>query len=255
MRRLYLFNPPRSQSFEINHFWSRWFNTLRLRSGTVQASVKLDHHWYSANLLIEKHRGKYWGKLGECEIIRPEPGLTVLLAVLKDFYMDLAVRSMSELEVTTLYLFKSEHSVGFVNQGTLSKLERISLEHASLIGREIPLELKFFASLKSLLVWLEKKDSCDELIAIHRHETLKYYFWPLAEKKLSENDLKFPCIGCIGPEGDFTAKETDLLKSHGFEPKNLGDRVLTSWSTACLISSLCYARKRFFAPELNLHSF
>ena len=67
------------------------------------------------------------------------------------------------------------------------------------------------------------------------------------QKKLSDIDIKGSVALAVGPEGDFTEKEIELLTvNYGFVPVTIGKRILRAETAAiAAISALRYRTREF----------
>ena len=78
-----------------------------------------------------------------------------------------------------------------------------------------------------------------------RAET-KIVLYPNAEKKLSDINIKGSVSLAVGPEGDFTEREIELLINYGFVPVTIGKRILRAETAAiAAISALRYGTGEF----------
>ena len=75
----------------------------------------------------------------------------------------------------------------------------------------------------------------------------KIVLYPNAEKKLSDIVIKGSVSLAVGPEGDFTEKEIELLTvNYGFVPVTIGKRILRAETAAiAAISALRYRTREF----------
>ena len=75
----------------------------------------------------------------------------------------------------------------------------------------------------------------------------KIVLYPNAEKKLSDINIKGSVSLAVGPEGDFTEKEIELLTvNYGFVPVTIGKRILRAETAAiAAISALRYGTGEF----------
>ena len=74
----------------------------------------------------------------------------------------------------------------------------------------------------------------------------KIVLYPNAEKKLSDIDIKGSVALAVGPEGDFTEREIELLTNYGFVPVTIGKRILRAETAAiAAVSALRYKTEEF----------
>ena len=74
----------------------------------------------------------------------------------------------------------------------------------------------------------------------------KIVLYPNAEKKISDIDIKGSVALAVGPEGDFTQREIELLTNNGFVPVTIGKRILRAETAAiAAVSALRYKTEEF----------
>ena len=74
----------------------------------------------------------------------------------------------------------------------------------------------------------------------------KIVLYPNAEKKFSDIDIKGSVALAVGPEGDFTEREIELLTNFGFVPVTIGKRILRAETAAiAAVSALRYKTEEF----------
>ena len=74
----------------------------------------------------------------------------------------------------------------------------------------------------------------------------KIVLYPNAEKKISDIDIKGSVALAVGPEGDFTEREIELLTNYGFVPVTIGKRILRAETAAiAAVSALRYKTEEF----------
>ena len=74
----------------------------------------------------------------------------------------------------------------------------------------------------------------------------KIVLYPNAVKKLSDIDIKGSVALAVGPEGDFTEREIELLTNYGFVPVTIGKRILRAETAAiAAVSALRYKTEEF----------
>ncbi|MCX7952893.1 MAG: RsmE family RNA methyltransferase [Deltaproteobacteria bacterium] len=230
MRRIFLLNDSdlntKDRYIELPEFWSKRLNSLRVSKSVFPVTVNCQANWYQGHLEVCKRRGKFIGTFNELSPFEPEEKTTLLLAVLKDFYSELAVRVATELMIDKIIFFRSRRTVGFLNKKKLEKLHKLAIEHSSINGRLVPLQIEYvenisqlpFERFKTRLLFLVSEDTCNSA----------------SERIMS------PTIGVIGPEGDLTLQEIEFFREKGFNSFSFGNFVFTSWASVALFASLVW---------------
>lgn len=143
------------------------------------------------------------------------------------------IEKLSELGVESITFFEAERSV-IKDSRKLERFEKIAKASASQSNRASPVSIKLLGSLK---LALSEVQSETRLVA-----ALVDGATPLvAEIKPASTAF------VVGPEGDFTLGEYELLFEFGFKPVSLGNLVLRSetaaLSMAATIANLLYSQK------------
>ncbi len=141
------------------------------------------------------------------------------------------IEKLSELGVKSLKLFEAERSV-VKNSRKIDRFKKIAELSASQSNRCFPLEISFYPNLITALNSLEPGLRLVAALFSERTPLIK-------EIKTT------PTTFAVGPEGDFTADEYELLFKNNFKPVSLGDLVLKSetaaLSMAATISNMLYS--------------
>jgi 16S rRNA (uracil1498-N3)-methyltransferase len=166
---------------------------------------------------------------GELEIVRSyQPGresplqLTLAVGLTKGEKIDFVVEKATELGVQTIVPFTSSYTVPKLDDAkSIKRAERwqkIALSAAKQCGRTRAPEIKPLQEYRQLV---------DEAWP----QTLKLLFWE-KEKSRSlhqvheqQRDVNAVLI-VVGPEGGFTPEEAELAQRQGFEPVEIGRRIL-----------------------------
>jgi 16S rRNA (uracil1498-N3)-methyltransferase len=178
---------------------------------------------------------------GEIEIVKSyeagrESALQITLGVglTKGEKMDFVVEKATELGVQTIVPFTSAFSVPKLDAKKIAartaRWDKIALSAAKQCGRTRVPEILPLCEFQTFI----KTDS---------GETLKLLFWENEQKQsLHEAREKYPqtrsVLLAIGPEGGFATQEADLAKSHGFEPVQIGRRILRAETAVVAALSL-----------------
>jgi 16S rRNA (uracil1498-N3)-methyltransferase len=166
---------------------------------------------------------------GELEIVGSyQPGresslqLTLAVGLTKGDKIDFVVEKATELGVQTIVPFTSSYTVPKLDDAkSIKRAERwqkIALSAAKQCGRTRAPEIKPLQEYRQLV---------DEAWP----QTLKLLFWE-KEKSRSldqvheqQGDVNAVLI-VVGPEGGFTLEEAELAQRQGFEPVEIGRRIL-----------------------------
>lgn len=227
MRRLYLVElnkpPRRGEVYPVGEFWAKRLASSKVSKVEYPISVKVADRWYVGSGLVFKRENTYFCEILDVQSCEYMEKSVILLGLLKDFYMDLAVRSAAELLVDRIVLFKSDHSASYVGSARLDRLNKVALEHSATVGRPVPLVLEPISDISN---FDDSRFSSKLLLSI-KTAVARFYDFSIA----------LPACVAIGPEGDFTEKEEKILISKGFVPVTLGENILSSWACVGLVSA------------------
>jgi 16S rRNA (uracil1498-N3)-methyltransferase len=172
---------------------------------------------------------------GELEILRsyqPEREspvqITLAVALTKGEKMDFIVEKATELGVQTIIPFVSSYSIPRLDESKIVKRgerwQKIALSAAKQCGRTRMPEISPVFEYRKLL---------DDAPA----QTLKLICWEKEQQRSlyqvheQRRDVEAVLI-VIGPEGGFTAEEAQMAQRQGFEPVELGRRILRAETAA-----------------------
>ena len=163
-------------------------------------------------------------ELGEQTFTEPLPvSITLIQAVPKAKTMDLIVQKASEIGAATIIPVQTERTVVKLADEAKkqAKWQRIALESCKQCGRNW---LPNVSQPISLGQAIEADKSALRLVAALSPKS----------KKLGEIVTEAPesLSLAIGPEGDFSAEELEMIDKHGFHPMSLGPTVLRSETAA-----------------------
>ena len=172
---------------------------------------------------------------GEVEILRSyEAGresplkLTLAVGLTKGEKLDFVVEKATELGVQAIVPFASAFAVPKWDAKKIAarteRWQKIALSAAKQCGRTRVPEILPLCEFQAL-------------VSSERTETLKLLFWENErQQSLHEVREKYPetksVLLAIGPEGGFAAHEAELAKSGGFEPIQIGRRILRAETAA-----------------------
>ncbi len=163
----------------------------------------------------------------------PLPEITLAQAIPKGKNMDWIVQKAVELGVSRIQPLVTRHTVASPGESKAEKWRRTALEACKQCGQDT---LPIIEDPATFAEWIKAPQESElRLIASlaenprHFRETLQAY-----------PDLRSVTIA-VGPEGDFSADETESALAAGFIPVTLGDLVLRV-ETATM---LCLSAIRF----------
>ena len=156
----------------------------------------------------------------------PSIELHLLLGLLKNDQFDQSLRFAAETSVHTIHLLACERSVprysGIKLKEKMSRWDKILEEATRQAGAAAPPVLLQPVTLTELDP--DQLPDC-RLAAMLSPEA----------KPLSKTEITSPAVIAIGPEGDWSPSETELLLEKNFKPVNLGNRILRA-STAVAVA-------------------
>jgi len=160
--------------------------------------------------------------------------MTLGIGLTKGEKMDFVVEKATELGVQTIAPFTSAFSVPKFDARKIAartaRWEKIALSATKQCGRTRVPEILPLCDFEP---WVKRDWG----------ETLKLLFWENEQRQsLREAHEKYAqkksVLLAIGPEGGFTAQEADLAQSNGFEPIQIGRRILRAETAAVAALSL-----------------
>ena len=178
----------------------------------------------------------------EVSVIRSFPSttessvqITVAQALLKDRKMDLLVKQLTELGITSWIPFIAKRSVPRPDKKRLSA----RTERWKKITKEAVKQCKRCCPLK-----IGETGSFEEVLNLGKDSDLRIIFWeeeskPVNQELLVSNVKPAEKIFILlGPEGGFTLEEVENAKTRGFITASLGPRILraeTATIAACTL--------------------
>lgn len=211
-------------SAELNHM-----RVKRLKTGDVIDAVDGEGYEYKGEIRkISRHEA-------ECGIIEkkffPPPSIKLILAIgiVKPGPLSFAVEKSVELGVWQIIPLIMDRSSGQLSGNALSRLQRIALSAMKQSGGYY-------------LPAIEKPRKFESLLSGRLSDSKLFYAHP-SGKPFPGLNKQFHCIySIIGPEGDFSPGEIDLLNSSGAVPLSLGNRRLRT-ETAAVAMLACLQLK------------
>lgn len=216
---------------------------LRLRTGDAVVLFNGEGKEYSA-AISDISSGKISFKLlSESSTSTTEPPLQIILGLglLKSAKFDWLVQKTTELGVSEIVPFFSEHAIpqweGEKARSRKSRWEKIVAEAAKQCGRlRVP----------------RIHSPCSFAEALHKEfeGAVKIFLWEREKSGTLRDALRDPSssiYALVGPEGGFAEREALKAQQAGFRPIRLGPRVLRAETAGIAIVSLL----QFIWGDLN----
>lgn len=156
-------------------------------------------------------------------------GVKVFLgqSLIKSEPFSLSIQKATELGVESISPIYTERTVVKVKKDSKNRRwESIAINACQQCGEDWIPQINQIASLDQ---WLRNVKTKQRIV-----------LYPNAEKKFSTLKLQKEVTMAIGPEGDFTNREIDLMSEYNFLPVSLGKRILRA--DTAVISSLSAIR-------------
>ena len=175
------------------------------------------------------------------EIVELPVNVTIAQGIPKGDKFELILQKGTELGASSFIPFQAERSVAvWDNKKLIKKMNRfrkIVKEASEQSHRnKVPIIEKSM-SIKEII---EESKKFDVAIFAYEEEAKvenPQSFGTIIDKLLPSHKL----MVCIGPEGGFSKKESDLLKENGFHPVRLGPRILRTETAALyVLASISY---------------
>lgn len=227
MRRIYLELSNQEEVVEVGGFWSKWLNVFAGNKASIPASVKVSNSWFNCSAQLIRVKRGWKAFLDWKEEIKHTIRFSCGLGLLKPFYMELAIRGLSESVVDEVLIVSSERSVGRLNPSLLRRLNTLAVEHSAIKGRLLPLSLKYL-------------ESWEQFFSTFDFETI--FLLDASGVSLSEMSFNENCCFLVGPEGGFSKQELDYFKSKGISVVSLGEEIFSSWFSAITFASFLTLR-------------
>ena len=147
------------------------------------------------------------------------PAITLAQAIPKGKNMDLIVQKAVELGVSAIQPLVTANTIVQPGEGKSEKWRRVALEACKQCGQDT---LPLIAEPQTFDLWIASQSSCGDLKLFASLAPGAKTF----KKILRENTGKKSVTYLVGPEGDFSAVETQSAMNQGFTPITLGNIVL-----------------------------
>jgi 16S rRNA (uracil1498-N3)-methyltransferase len=183
--------------------------------------------------------------------------LTVATALPKGDRQRFLVEKLAELGVARFVPVHLERSVARSDAAVAQRLRRYVIETAKQCGRNVLMELENEMSLHELNRFLttpnkiaplqDKVPEWQDKVAEWQGNVAKFLLHPVSLGAVGQTTLRPLLAGelpkqivvLIGPEGSFTDQEVETALSFGFQPLDLGARILRT-ETACIAVASCF---------------
>jgi len=161
--------------------------------------------------------------------------LTVATALPKGDRQRFLIEKLAELGVARFVPVLMERSVARANNAVIQRLRRYVIEAAKQCGRNVLMEITDEVPMAQL----------NDLIAAKA--MVKFVLHPVAlgnvgqtmARQIVSNKLPENIIVLAGPEGSFTDQEVEEALREGFQPLDLGRRILRT-ETACIAAAALF---------------
>ena len=161
--------------------------------------------------------------------------LTVATALPKGDRQRFLIEKLAELGVARFIPVQMERSVARANDAVIQRLRRYAIEAAKQCGRNVLLEITDETPMAKLNDSLTAK------------AMKKFVLHPVALGKVGQttpeqilsNALPLQIVVLAGPEGSFTDQEIAWALQEGFQPLDLGRRILRT-ETACIAAAALF---------------
>lgn len=215
-----VFSEVKNNSVNLNHDDKHYLRSvLRLRIGhEVLVSDPISKRVYQAivtdgacNLKILKEKTLVeWST----------PVESIAMALTKGSHNDEVCEKATELGIRRIFFWEAEQgNVKLKENSKLERYQKVALAAAKQSGKNYLPEIKLLGSLKEAILAIGHRN----IVVASLLESAK----PCSELNVLEN-----CSVLIGPEGDFSPKENDLVKESHFTLMSLGPYTLRSETAA-----------------------
>ena len=157
--------------------------------------------------------------------------LTVAAALPKGDRQRFLIEKLAELGVARFIPVLMERSVARANDAAIQRLQRYVIEAAKQCGRNVLMEITGEVPINKLNDYITAET------------TTKFLLHPLALGSVGQkmprqilDDIPNKIAVLAGPEGSFTDQEVELAIRGGFQPLDLGKRILRT-ETACIAAA------------------
>jgi len=218
---------------EAHHF-------SRVMRGKIGDEIVLfDGSGFSYRSRIESiHKDSVIAKIVETipDTIESPLRLTVATALPKGERQRFLIEKLAELGVARLVPLRLERSVARSDAAVAKRLRRHIIEAAKQCGRNVLMEITDEMPLDELNEFL---NGCGEVKKFLLHPAALGEVGQTTPRNVLSGKLPNQIAVLIGPEGSFTDQEITVALQSGFQPLDLGARILRT-ETACIAAAAVF---------------
>ncbi|MDR2439414.1 MAG: 16S rRNA (uracil(1498)-N(3))-methyltransferase [Planctomycetaceae bacterium] len=156
--------------------------------------------------------------------------LTVATALPKGDRQRFLAEKLAELGVARLIPLHLERSVARSNAAVVQRLRRYVIEAAKQCGRNVLMEITDELPFTKLNNFLTEQGNITKFLL---HPLALSTVGQITPRTILSGELPKQIVVLIGPEGSFTEQEIEAALNFGFQPLDLGARILRT-ETACI---------------------
>lgn len=156
--------------------------------------------------------------------------LTVATAMPKGDRQGFLAEKLAELGVARLVPLRLERSVARAHDAAVVRLRRRVVEAAKQCGRNVLMDI---AGETPFDRFVEQSDADAKFLL---HPAALGRIGQKTPRDILQGDLPAEVAVLIGPEGSFTDREVEAARQNGFQPLELGARILRT-ETACIAAA------------------
>jgi 16S rRNA (uracil1498-N3)-methyltransferase len=162
------------------------------------------------------------------EVKNPAYSISLWVAPTKQMErMEWMAEKCTELGIHSIGFFHSRYSER--KEIKLNRLEKIAISALKQSKNLFLPEIKSMVSIKEIIPLPNNQDSSNQYLFAHIADPVDQPLFKILHKNINLNIL-------IGPEGDFSAEESDSLIKNNWQPFSLGKAILRT-ETACIAAT------------------
>jgi len=204
-------------------------NVLRLKTGdTIIVTCGDEFDYVCVILEITK-------KYTSCSIIEkvknihnPQKQIDVFHALIKNDKMSIVTQKLSELGVSTLYLFESKFQTVKASENKKEKLQKISNQSSKQCKRSLPMIVEDILPFNKMLDIIKNY----EIVLFANETESAKQLNTLSVELMTKNKIAI----IIGSEGGFERTEIDKIIDRGAISLSLGSRILRAETASIALS-------------------
>lgn len=228
VHRFYTATPIKETKFDITDrdMLHQWKSVFRYNVGSQVILFDGSGVDYLCMITSIRNLGATVEVIENKEVSMKRNNVYLCMAMIKKDNFELVTQKVTEIGVTHIVPILCEHSEK--KKLNMERLNKIVLEASEQSGRG---DIPTVHDIQTLEEVFQKGILPQEKIVLHPEgKTLKKYFEGL-------NQVKSFAV-FVGPEGGFSPKEIELLKSYNVPAVTLGSQILRAETAAIAISSL-----------------